>query len=169
MVNRIIFSILLFLPIVAGAQTKSSTQDILRNVADNIVRTTSFTFVDTKTNEKFNSLQGKDTSSSIRAESKFNKWEYVNGVLTVGMLRLSDYLHDNKYTDYSRKNFNFIFSNLDYFKKMFDAGNNRVEWRPVFRIGSLDDCAPWQRGFSTYTSSTKEKITWITCNARQII
>src|SRR5689334_6975660 len=115
MINRIILLLFVAVPIVAQAQSKSSIEEILRRVADNIVQTTSFTFVDSKTNEKFSNLQGKDTSSSIRAESKFNKWQYVNGVLTVGMLRLADELHDSKYADYSRKNFNFIFSNLDYF------------------------------------------------------
>src|SRR5947199_1492475 len=142
----IIINLLMCITIVAHPQSKSATQEVLRKVADNIIQTSSFRFINNKTNEQFNSLQGRDTSSSIRAESKFNKWQYVNGVLTVGMLRLADVLHDNKYADYSRKNFNFIFSNLDYFKKMFDAGNNGVEWRPVFRIGSLDDCGSMAAG-----------------------
>src|SRR5689334_11124481 len=85
----------------ASAQSKSATEEVLRKVADNIVQSTSFSFVNSKTGEKFTSLQGKDTSSAIRAENKFNKWQYVNGVLTVGMLRLADVLHDNKYADYS--------------------------------------------------------------------
>ena len=105
--NRIIFLLFVCAPIVTYSQTKSATEELLRKVADNIVQSTSFTFVNSKTNEKFTSLQGKDTSSSIRAESKFNKWQYVNGVLTVGMLRLADVLHDNKYSEYSRKNFNW--------------------------------------------------------------
>ena len=141
----------------ASAQSKSATEEVLRKVADNIVQSTSFSFVNSKTGEKFTSLQGKDTSSAIRAENKFNKWQYVNGVLTVGMLRLADVLHDNKYADYSRKNFNFIFSNLDYFKKMFDAGNNGVEWRPVFRIGSLDDCGSMAAGLLDVYQFDKRK------------
>src|SRR5258705_9059875 len=122
------------------AQTKPTTEEILRRVADNIIQTTSFQFVNNKTNEKFASTKGKDTSVNVKDESRFNKWQYVNGVLTVGMIRMSSVLKDPKYADYSRKNFNFIFDNLDYFKRQFDAGVTNVEYRPVFRIGSLDDC-----------------------------
>ena len=100
------------------AQTPDSTEMIVRSVADNIIKSTSFTFVNAKTNEKFQSTKGKDTTINVRAESKFNKWQYVNGVLTVGMIRLANVLKDQKYSDYSRKNFDFIFSNLDYFKKI---------------------------------------------------
>jgi unsaturated rhamnogalacturonyl hydrolase len=135
-----LFYALLLLSTAAFAQTKPSAEEVVRRVADNIIQTTSFQFVNNKTNEKFNSTKGKDTSVNVKAESKFNKWQYVNGVLTVGMLRTSNVLNDTKYADYSRKNFNFIFDNLDYFKRQFDAGVNNVEYRPVFRIGSLDDC-----------------------------
>src|ERR1700741_5336328 len=121
------------------AQAKPAAEEITRRVADHIIQTTSFQFIDTRTGEKFAATKGRDTSSSVKAESKFNKWAYVNGVLTVGMLRASEILHDPKYADYSRRNFGFIFDNLDYFKKIFDAGVTSVEYRPVFRIGSLDD------------------------------
>ena len=128
------------------AQSKPSPEEIVRRVADNIIQTTSFQFVNNKTNEKFASTKGRDTSVNVKAESKFNKWMYVNGVLTVGMLRLSNILRDPKYADYSRKNFNFIFDNLDYFKRQFDAGRQNIEYRPVFRIGSLDDCGSMSAG-----------------------
>jgi unsaturated rhamnogalacturonyl hydrolase len=49
-------------------------------------------------------------------------------------------LNDSKYADYAKKNYAFIFDNLSFFKRIFDAGTNSVEYRPVFRIGSLDDC-----------------------------
>jgi unsaturated rhamnogalacturonyl hydrolase len=124
---------------------QSSTEEVVRRVADHIIQTTTFQFVNNKTGEKFSSTRGKDTTNSVKAESKFNKWQYVNGVLTVGMLRLSNALNDPKYSDYSRKNFSFIFDNLDYFKKIYDGGAN-PEYRPVFRIGSLDDCGSMSAG-----------------------
>ena len=128
------------------AQTKPSAEDITRRVADHIIQATTFQFVNSKTNEKFASTRGKDTSINVKAESKFNKWQYVNGVLTVGMLRLSSIVNDPKYADYSRKNFNFIFDNLDYFRRQYDAGTQNVEYRPVFRMGSLDDCGSMAAG-----------------------
>ena len=130
----------------AKAQTKPSPEEITRRVADHIIQSTSFQFVNSKTNEKFSNTKGKDTSVYVKAESKFNKWQYVNGVLTVGMLRLSAALNDPKYSDYSRKNFNFIFDNLGYFKRQYDAGTQNVEYRPVFRMSSLDDCGSMAAG-----------------------
>src|SRR5215212_4121259 len=142
--NMKLFFLSLFISSALFAQT--NTEEVVRRVADNIIRQTTFQFVNNKTGEKFASTKGKDTTNSVKAESKFNKWQYVNGVLTVGMLRLSNAVNDPKYADYSRKNFNFIFDNLDYFKKQFDAGVTSVEYRPVFRIGSLDDCGSMSAG-----------------------
>jgi len=154
--NRI-FSLLICLPVLLFGQPKSNTAEILRKVADNIIQSTSFTFINNKTGEKFESTKGKDTTASVRAESKFNRWQYVNGVLTVGMLRTADVLKDSKYSAYSRKNFDFIFNNLDYFKKLFDAGNSAIEYRPVFRIGSLDDCGSMSAGLLDVYQFDKRK------------
>ena len=80
-----------------------------------------------------------DTSSNVRAESGYNKWAYVNGVLNVGMVELSNVLNDKKYSDYSKKNFDFIFSNINYFKKLYDA-KKKTEWGAFFSMGNLDAC-----------------------------
>lgn len=146
----------LFITGSAFAQTNSTTE-VVRRVADNILSSTSFQFINSKTGEKFAGTKGKDTSANVKAESRYNTWQYVNGVLTVGMLRLSNELHDSKYRDYSRKNFNFIFDNLGYFKKMYDAGNTKIEFRPVFRMGSLDDCGSMAAGLLDIYSFDKRK------------
>ena len=67
--------LLLLLPCALFAQTKPTTEEIIRRVADNIIQTTTFQFVNNKTNEKFASTRGKDTSVNVKAESKFNKWQ----------------------------------------------------------------------------------------------
>jgi len=153
-IMKFCFLALVFLTTRLFAQTNS--EEVVRRVADHIIQTTSFQFVNTKTGEKFASTKGKDTTNNVKAESKFNKWQYVNGVLTVGMLRVSAALNDQKYADYSRRNFNFIFDNLDYFKKLFDGGAN-PEYRPVFRIGSLDDCGSMSAGLLDVYASDKRK------------
>jgi rhamnogalacturonyl hydrolase YesR len=146
---------LLFLSSVASAQ--NNTEAVVRRVADHVIQTTSFRFVNNKTGEQFESTKGKDTSVNVRAESKFNRWQYVNGVLTVGMLRLSAVTQDLRYADYSKKNFHFIFDNLDYFRRQFDAGTQGVEYRPVFRIGSLDDCGSMSAGLLDVYATDKRK------------
>ena len=138
------------------AQT-TNTEEVVRKVADHIIETTTFRFINTKTNQTFTSTKGLDTSRDVKAESKFNKWMYVNGVLAVGMVEATNVLKDKKYSAYASKNYDFIFSNLDYFKKQYDAGNQRVEYRPVFRIGSLDDCGAMSAGLLDVYAFDKKK------------
>jgi rhamnogalacturonyl hydrolase YesR len=131
----------------ARSQTPDNDPAVLvRRVADHILQTTSFRFVNPKTSETYTSTKGLTPSADIKAESKFNKWQYVNGVLAVGMMQTAAVLKDTKYSDYARKNYDFIFSNLDYFRKQYDGGATGVEWRPVMKIGSLDDCGSMAAG-----------------------
>jgi rhamnogalacturonyl hydrolase YesR len=139
---------LLFLVTTALAQTKPTTEEIVRRIADRVIDSTSFRFVDNRTGEKFETTKGRDTSNSVKAQSRYNKWAYVNGVLTVGMIELSKVLNDKKYSDYSRRNFEFIFDNLDYFKKMYDAKTRGVEWGAFFSMGNLDACGSMAAGLT---------------------
>lgn len=138
------------------SQTRSA-EEIVRSVADNIIASTSFKFINNKTKETFESTRGKDTTVNVRAESKFNRWQYVNGVLTIAMMQLADASKDAKYADYSRKNFNFIFDNIDYFKRQFDAGVTSIEYRPVMRMGSLDDVGAMSAGLMDVYAFDKRK------------
>jgi unsaturated rhamnogalacturonyl hydrolase len=134
---KLFFLPLLILPVTLFAQEKSDPEEITRRVADRVIENTSFQFVNSKTGVKYASTKNLDTSSSVKAESRYNKWAYVNGVLNVGMMQLANVVNDKKYSDYSLKNFDFIFSNLDYFKKMYEA-KSKPEWGAVFSMGNLD-------------------------------
>ena len=142
----------------AAAQPTDNPEALVRRVADHIIQTTTFGFVNNKSGEKFSSLQGVAPSPDVKAESKFNKWQYVNGVLTIGMIQTAAVLKDNHYSDYSRKNFDLIFSNLDYFKKQYDAGAKQVEYRPVLQIGSLDDCGAMSAGLLDVYAFDKKTV-----------
>lgn len=125
----------------ADAQTAS----VIRRVVDHIVATTSFQFVNGKTGEKMESVKGL-ASADIKAESSYNKWLYPNGVLSVGMIQASAALRDASYSDYARRNYRFIFDNIDYFRKQYEAGNKRAEYGAFFRMGALDDCGSMAAG-----------------------
>src|SRR5580765_5088043 len=105
---KLFFLPLFIVPIPLLAQTNNNPEELVRRVADHVIENTSFRFVKSATGEKFESTKGKDTSSNVKAESRYNKWAYVNGVLTVGMIELSKALNDKKYSDYSLRNFDFI-------------------------------------------------------------
>ena len=140
------------------AQTSAPTpEELVRRVADHILETTTYRFVNSKTNETYSTTNGLAPSPDVKAESKFNKWQYVNGVLAVGMMQTAGILNDPKYSEYAHKNYDFIFDNLDYFKKQYDAGAKSVEWRPVLRIGSLDDCGSMAAGLLDVYAIDKKK------------
>lgn len=134
---KLFFLPLLILSANLFAQVKNDPEEITRRVADRVIENTSFQFINSKTGVKYANTKGLDTSSNIKAESRYNKWAYVNGVLNVGMIQLANVVNDKRYSDYSLKNFDFIFSNLDYFKKMYDA-KSKPEWGAVFSMSNLD-------------------------------
>lgn len=152
----------LFLPLVfisagAFAQTKTDVETITRKVADRVIENTSFQFINNATGEKFASTKGRDTSMYVKAESKYNKWAYVNGVLNTGMVRLGSILNDNKYADYSQHNFDFIFSNIEYFKKLRDGKSPKPEWGAFYSMSNLDACGAMAAGLADVYATDAKK------------
>jgi unsaturated rhamnogalacturonyl hydrolase len=130
-----------------SAQSRPGPEEVLRKVADNVIQHTSFRLVNSRTGEKYTSAKGLALSNDIKAESPYNKWEYPNGVLTIGMMQLSKVLQDKKYAEYSLHNFEFIFNNLDYFQRLYtDSG--RSEWSTFFSMQNLDACGAMAAGLS---------------------
>lgn len=125
---------------------QSNTEAVVRKVADNIIQNTTFKFVNTKTNETYESTKGLASSPDVKVASKFNKWMYVNGVLTIGMMQMADVLKDKKYSEYALRNFDFIFGNLGYFETLYKAKNPKTEFGAVFNITNLDACGAMGAG-----------------------
>jgi len=132
----------------AYSQDAANTEKTVRLVADRIIANTTFKFVNTKTHEKYESTKGLASSADIKAESTYNKWAYVNGVLTVGMMHTADVLGDKKYSDYSQHNFGFIFDNLGYFEGLYKAKTPKTEYGAVFSMSNLDACGAMAAGLS---------------------
>jgi len=130
----------------AFSQDAANTEKTVRLVADHIIQNTTFKFVNNKTHQKYDSTTGLAPSADIKAESTYNKWAYVNGVLTVGMMHTADVLGDKKYSDYSQHNFEFIFNNISYFESLYKANTPKVEYGSVFSMGNLDACGAMAAG-----------------------
>jgi rhamnogalacturonyl hydrolase YesR len=143
--KRFLYPLLVFCSTTVFGQT-SNTEAIVRKVADNVIQNTSFKFINTTTKEKYDSTKGLASSPDVKADSKYNKWMYVNGVLTIGMVQMADVLGDKKYSDYSQRNFAFIFDNLGYFETLRKAKAPKVEYGAVFNINNLDACGAMSAG-----------------------
>lgn len=122
----------------AVAQTRT-TEAVVRSVADHVISRTSFQFIDPSTNILYPKAEGVSADIELKVNSRYNSWEYANGVLNVGMLELSRVLNDGQYAAYSVRNFDFIFTNAPQFEKRY-ATNPKAEWAALFRMKALDDC-----------------------------
>lgn len=112
-------------------------EQISRRVADRIIADTRYEFVNEKTGQISQSTQGLPVSEPLRVSFSL-KWHYVNAVTSIGMMQLGAVLNEKKYTEFPQKNYDFIFNNLDFFKKQYDAGV-KSEWDTFFRMNILDD------------------------------
>lgn len=137
-------------------QNPVNTEEVLRRVADKILATTSFRFINSRTGEKFESVKGLKQTLSVQAESPYNKWGYPNGVMMTGLMQMSNTLQEQKYADYCRRNYRLIFDNLPYFETLYndsvitskDGRSVRAEYAGLFRMGNLDNCGAMAAGLS---------------------
>lgn len=131
---------------------QSATEITTRKIADRILNSTSYTFVNKKTGEIFKSVKDAELSPDMTVESKYNQWHYTNGVTNIALMELAAKLKDQKYEDYVLKNMNFVFNegNLEYFHKLYNQAYERggwsavrnVNWHMIFRAKRLDDNGP---------------------------
>lgn len=134
------------------AQTKMSAREAAMKIADRIVNSTTYDFVNKKTGEKYASVKNLPLDMNVKVNSKYNNWHYTNGVTNIALMELADKVGDKKYEDYVLKNMNFVFNegNLEFFKKQYDAafkkegwyGVRKYSWHMIFRGKRLDDNGP---------------------------
>jgi unsaturated rhamnogalacturonyl hydrolase len=118
---------------------KLNTIEVTRRVADYIKTNTTYKFIDIKTKKIYDDPRQAPNPNNLKTESIYNKWEYSNGVMAMGMMQLADVLGDNSYREYATNNFKFIFKNIPFFKEVY-AHNPRPEFHNFFRLDRLDDC-----------------------------
>jgi rhamnogalacturonyl hydrolase YesR len=64
----------------------------------------------------------------------------MNGVMNIGLLQLAELTGDKKYSDYSLHDFDFIFSNVGYFRKRYTDKEHGSPFHQFYRLDKLDDC-----------------------------
>lgn len=148
----LIFSFALLGSISLSAQTNEKARETAVKIADRILMSTIYDFVDKKTGEAYTSLKGVDLRKDIKVKSKYLDWHYTNGVTNIALMELGDKLGDAKYENYVLKNMNFVFDevNQNYFRRLYDQtlkqegwkAVNGVNWHMIYRNKRLDDNGP---------------------------
>ena len=137
---------------VSVLHAQSLPEATAKKIADRIINSTTYTFINKKTGEIFTSVKDLPLSADVQVQSVYNQWHYTNGVTNIALLELGDKLKDKKYEDYVLKNMNFVFNegNLGYFKNLYDqafaqggwGAVRNVSWHMIFRGKRLDDNGP---------------------------
>ncbi|MDD3077823.1 MAG: glycoside hydrolase family 88 protein [Paludibacter sp.] len=140
------------LAFIALTSAQNKAEQTAEKIADRIVASTTYKFVDKKTGETYTTVKDLPLNPDITVDSKYNKWHYTNGVTNIAMLELADKAGDKKYEDFVLKNMNFVFNegNLEYFHKLYDQAFEKegwpavrnVTWHMIFRGKRLDDNGP---------------------------
>lgn len=136
-----ISTVILLSAITGQAQESLKYQESLLKIADGIVRDNIRGFVDYETGIVYNDASKLDPLKKIGFLSGYSRMYYPNSIINIAMLELGDFLNEQKYIDYSIKNYNFIFDNVKYFK---GQANGRSKWGypfgEFFAFDYLDDC-----------------------------
>ncbi len=115
----------------------------LDRIRDHFVRSTPYRIIDTATNQPIADLAVpvRRTAGVDNRAGEFNDWSYSMGVVLAAMLQVAEVTGDASFTDYTFKNFDFIFTHLPYFKKQAaQFGPQNRGYGRLIDMRELDHC-----------------------------
>ena len=129
------------------AQDSLRTEVSLRAVANGVLKSAVFRFVDGKSGRRFPSPDQSPAGAVLGLESGYNDWRYWNGVLIIGMTRVGEVLNDSGFAGFSRRNIAFSFDNYRYFEDRYRGeGKWEYPFAQRFIMEELDDCGAMGAG-----------------------
>ena len=134
--------LLLFTPsFMLTAQAQLNPEQKLRSVADAVIKSSTYRFVDKKSGEVYLSTSEIPVDAEVRLDCQYNDWRYWNGVLNLGMIEAGESLRDTAYANFPVRNIRFAFDNYQYFKKNY-KGEQKWDYPFAQRLTmeELDDC-----------------------------
>lgn len=162
------------------AQSNEEARDIAIRIADRILQTTTYDFVNKSTGETIKELKEIPLDKNIKVKSKYLDWHYTNGVTNLALMELGDKLGTSKYEDFVWKNMQFIFKeeHQNYFRTLYDQtlkdegwlAVRSINWHMIYRNKRLDDNGPMgaslvvlnqrhpNKAFQHYIEQTRQHI-----------
>ncbi|MES2775976.1 MAG: glycoside hydrolase family 88 protein [Bacteroidota bacterium] len=146
-----LFILLLHVTAQPGADSVRD-EEVLRRVADKIIRETIYEFEGTHNKQTYTSAKDVPDTATVRIKSGYAGWGYPNGVLNMAMLNLSAFLSDTKYADHPKKQLAFVFDNYKVFEQRYTKAasanpaamtvqaTRRFPFSSHFVMRELDDC-----------------------------
>ena len=88
----VFISILQLCHVSAGAQTKDKVKEMAMKIADRILTSTTYEFVDKKSGKTYTSLKNMPLNKAVKVRSKYLDWHYTNGVTNIALMELGNKL-----------------------------------------------------------------------------
>ncbi|HEY4789324.1 MAG TPA: glycoside hydrolase family 88 protein [Bacteroidales bacterium] len=135
----IICSFLLF-TIIGKTQTTDKDSVVLKKVADNVLKSDAFQFEGVYNKQIYNSGKAIPDTVTLKVKSSYAGWYYVNGVLNMAMIDLSNFLKEEKYANHAIQHVSFGLDNYKYFEKRKELNQKRYPLSQIVDMRELDDC-----------------------------
>lgn len=121
---------------------RASDEDVIRLIADHILEQPVTRFVGVSDGKIYDSTSEIPDGEDVRFRSPLMEWHYSSGVTNMAMIRLGNYLDEQKYINYALNHVAFGFDNFGYFKKTFRGDRNHWHWPfgQLWNFKELDDC-----------------------------
>jgi rhamnogalacturonyl hydrolase YesR len=133
----------LLIPVLlCNSQHDDNDEIILRIIADNILRDAEFSFVGLQNGQTYTSTKDIPEDVEVRFKSPLVGWHYTNGVLNMAMINLSNFLGEEKYSDFAANHIAFGMDNYKFFQKRFknDQPHYYYPFGQLWTMSELDDC-----------------------------
>ncbi|VBB47996.1 conserved hypothetical protein [uncultured Paludibacter sp.] len=142
MKRNLIITIISTLIVASLFSQKRTDEEAIRVVADNILKQPVTQFVGVDDGAVYNSTSEIPAGKEVKFKSPLSEWHYSNGVLDMAMIKLGQYLGDEKYINYAKNHVSFGFNNYEYFKTTFKNDRKRWLWPfgQFWNMEELDDC-----------------------------
>ena len=88
----VFISILQLCNVSAGAQTNDKVKEMAMKIADRILTSTTYEFVDKKSGKTYTSLKNMPLNKAVKVRSKYLDWHYTNGVTNIALMELGNKL-----------------------------------------------------------------------------
>jgi unsaturated rhamnogalacturonyl hydrolase len=141
-----------------GPLFAQSDEEVLRRVADNILKQPVDQFIGVQSGKVYTSLNG--VNEDLKFASPLMEWHYSNGVLDMSMLKLGRTLKEKKYSEYAYNHVESGFKNGPYFQSTFKGDRRHWHWPygQWWNFKELDDCGAMGAAvISVYAEEPKEE------------
>lgn len=109
--------------VIAQNLTRNDVLETLKNIADNTIKRSTYLYFDMETGAIIQDIQESGYNKNVIPQNDLNKWHYSNGVVHMAFNSLAEIIDEEKYKNYTRKNFKFFFKDYEYYKSIYNGEN----------------------------------------------